>query len=476
MGGSTKRGEGVGNVKIGPPRTVRAPAWITANEVHFAARIGLLASMPFPWRGRLRGKPDCTCPQVETWGQSGTMPAKAHSSCSSRSSSRSPQRHHGCWQSTTSIRVYTQARWRASHPEYDVTWRIVKRAEAVVQAIALVELTREGWVERVHEGRRCFPVLVHQLLAMTLQLGAESAELCLDQLFEVPDFQDISRTEALEVVDHMKIEGYLYESGGLLSMGDKAERVFGRKNFAELYAVISSPVLYRVATKSGRDIGALEQAFVDRLVEDMSSFLLGGRAWTVEHVRHEDRHVIVRDAPRGVKPRWGGFIPQHLGFDRCQRIASILSSDRDFPYVDPSAATIVAERRDELGPLLRRRGPWLQVDSEGARWWTFAGGRINQTLKHALEIQAGWKVQVDNFGVKIAGDGVTQESVRSAISAMAAPEHWTLPERRRGIVARLPDYRLSKFQPSLPERFGLEVVATYLLDFDGAAAWLRGLD
>ena len=31
-------------------------------------------------------------------------------------------------------RAETQARWRASHPEYDVTRRIVKRAEAAEQA------------------------------------------------------------------------------------------------------------------------------------------------------------------------------------------------------------------------------------------------------------------------------------------------------------------------------------------------------
>lgn len=83
-------------------------------------------------------------------------------------------------------------------------------------------------------------------------------------------------------------------------MGLKAEKVYGRKNFLELYAVFSSPVLYRVSTQAGRDIGSLEQDFVDRLVEEMSSFLLGGRAWTVERVSHEDRVVVVREAPAGL--------------------------------------------------------------------------------------------------------------------------------------------------------------------------------
>ena len=43
--------------------------------------------------------------------------------------------------------------------------------ETVLQAIALVELARKGWVESIPPHTRCWPVLVHQLLALTLQLG-----------------------------------------------------------------------------------------------------------------------------------------------------------------------------------------------------------------------------------------------------------------------------------------------------------------
>lgn len=57
--------------------------------------------------------------------------------------------------------------------------------EATLQAIALIELARSGWVESVRVSGRCWPVLVHQVLAMTLQLGAVSAERCWEQLSRV---------------------------------------------------------------------------------------------------------------------------------------------------------------------------------------------------------------------------------------------------------------------------------------------------
>ena len=91
-------------------------------------------------------------------------------------------------------------------------------------------------------------------------------------------------------------EDYLFESGGLLSMGEQAERIFGRKNFLELYAVFSSPVLYRVSDRAGREIGSLEQDFVDSLVEDMSS-LPARRAGLDRRARQPRRAHRAR--PRG---------------------------------------------------------------------------------------------------------------------------------------------------------------------------------
>jgi ATP-dependent Lhr-like helicase len=344
---------------------------------------------------------------------------------------------------------------------------------AVLQAVALIELAREGWVERVAPQDRCWPVLVHQLLALTLQFGAISAERCWEQLSRVPDFLAITRTEFDATVEHMKKEEFLFEAGGLLSMGQQAERAFGRKNFMELYAVFSSPVLYRVVTGAGRDLGSLEQDYVDRLVEKMSSFLLGGRAWTVERVSHDDRVVVVREAPGGVKPSWGGFVPQHLGFELCQRMKHVLTEAVRYPYVDEPGFKHIEEKRGDLGDLLRRSGPAVQIDDGVARWWTFAGGRINHTLKYGLEVAEGWKVVADNLQLRIEGDGIGHLAVSKAIARMTEPRFWDAPDMRRAVLARLPGYRLSKFQDCLPEPFALEVIERYLLDVEGTVRWLR---
>ncbi len=345
-------------------------------------------------------------------------------------------------------------------------------AVSVVQSTALVKLASRGWVERVKDETRAWPVLVHQILAMTQEHGGISAERCWLMLQRVPDFRGITEAEYLELIEHMKAEGYLLESGGLLSMGMTAEKAFGKKNFLELYAVFSSPVLFRVQTETKRDLGSLEQAFVDRLVDDMSTFLLGGRAWQVININHSERIVRVRQAPRGKKPSWGGFLPQFLGFEVCQEMKAVLVSDEEYPFLDARANAALTEWRADLGELLKRADNELRYDNDAVTWWTFAGGRINQTLKYALEWKGRWKVVPDNFALRIQGDGVTHESVRGVIEALRDPAFWKDAETRKKLNAMVPEYRLSKFQRVLPEKWQVEMVGGYLLDFEGTARWL----
>lgn len=114
-----------------------------------------------------------------------------------------------------------------------------------------------------------------------------------DHLSRVPDFQGISRTEFNELIDWMIQDNSMILTSGLLILGPQAERRFGRRNFMELYAVFSSPQSYTVQSADGRPLGTLSQDFVDGLVDGVSCFLLGGRAWLVNFTNHSERTVQV---------------------------------------------------------------------------------------------------------------------------------------------------------------------------------------
>lgn len=366
--------------------------------------------------------------------------------------------------------------------------------EGVLQAIALIELAKAGWVEAVGVEKRCWPVLIHQLLALSLQHDGIGAEDAWQQLSRVPDFKDIHRAEYDRLLNWMLRDGALRLAGGRLVLGPQAERRYGRKHFMELYAVFTSPQTYTVQTSDGQPLGTLSQSFVDRLVDGVSSFLLGGRAWHVIRVQHDDRRVMVETAPRGRQPTWGGFIPQFLGLELCQRIRQVLRSDERPNFLDDTAWQVLSTHRAAMRTLVNApRGgmEWELADASSSpdatqgttstarelRWWTFAGGRINSTLRYALQaVGPQWKVIPDNFLVKIRGEDLSEQAFRDAISKLEEPDFWENQRLWAEVSQSLPNYRLSKFQPLMPPWVEREVVAGHLLDVGGAWRWLSGLD
>lgn len=345
--------------------------------------------------------------------------------------------------------------------------------DAVLQAAAIVELARGGWVEPVERQERCWPVLVHQLFALTLQFGAISTERCWQLLSRIPDFTGIARGEFDVLIDGMVADGHLFQAGGLLSFGERAERAFGRRNFSELYAVFSSPVLYRVRTAAGGDLGSLEQGFVDRLAEGMTSFLLAGRAWVVEAIRHADKTIVVREAPKGRKPTWGGFVPQYLGYTLCRRMRALLVTTDPLVYADGAASAAIEGYRADLGDALRRVDMPAISDEAGTTLWTFAGGRVNTTLRLALQTCWGLRVSADNLAIRFVHSEASVEAVLLAFKAMADDEWWRRSDTLEHMLAGLPNYRLSKFQDVLPPRYAAEAVQRHVLDIDTTITVLR---
>ena len=315
--------------------------------------------------------------------------------------------------------------------------------ETVLQAIALIEMAKKGWVESVPTNNRVWLVLVHQILALTLQFGAISVEKCWQQLSAVPDFSGINRSEFEHLIAYMVRENFMYLSEGLFSIGDQTEKTFGRRNFMEIYAVFNSPQLYKVTTEAGYVIGLLEQNFVDKLVEEMSSFLLSGKAWVVNYINHEDRTVKIIPAPRGKQPTWGGFIPQLLGFEVCQQIKELLSRRDRLLYIDRKSQSSLDEWRQELNSVLGCSGLCIFVEEERVLWWTFAGGQINHTLKYGIQVTKDWKiVALGKYmlpetvkGQKLL-DGII-DVVEFKMAILCFQSHW-LPNGRTSVDSALP--------------------------------------
>jgi ATP-dependent Lhr-like helicase len=56
----------------------------------------------------------------------------------------------------------------------------------------------------------------------------------------------LSLEDRQHIVDHMLGTGMLHEDGGVLGLGSRAEREFGRRHFGDLVVSFSSPMLLSV--------------------------------------------------------------------------------------------------------------------------------------------------------------------------------------------------------------------------------------
>ncbi|MBL8783835.1 MAG: DEAD/DEAH box helicase, partial [Deltaproteobacteria bacterium] len=343
---------------------------------------------------------------------------------------------------------------------------LTTEAMGALQAVALVELAKRGWVELIEKPSRAWPVLIHQVVAMSLEKDGVAPDEAWAVLSRVEDFKGIGRGEFDRLIDGLVRDEALVRVSGRLVVGPKVEKHFGRKNFREIYAVFESPQSYTV-TAGQQIIGTLEQNFVDLLVQGESAFLLAGRAWWVERVSHDERRVAVVAAPRGKEPSWGGILPRFLGFEVCQAMLAVTLSDGPIPWLSPAAMEKIQEWRDSLDGVDVRGG--LVGSGDGVRWWTFAGGRINQTLKLVVSaLRSTWSVSADNLGVRIRSDGgVVHGDVRTLVEQLADPETWESESLWAEVAARLPNYRLSKFQVLMPPWVVREMLAGYLVDVEG---------
>ncbi|MFZ5479216.1 MAG: DEAD/DEAH box helicase [Myxococcota bacterium] len=342
---------------------------------------------------------------------------------------------------------------------------------SVLRATALVELAREGWIEPIRPDTRCWPVLAHQVVAMAVHHGTVDPNTAWQRLRGVHAFRDVSCDEFAALLRDLVAKGYLFHSAGKLSVGDAAERTWGRRSFRDFCSVFLTRVPWRVVSTTGDEVGTLDGSYALSLECD-HTFLLGGRAWVVRSVDEHAHVVTVARTTRAGPPSWRADSPMLLGFELCDQMKSILLGSAQFAYHDARAAESLEELRAAEGPLLRSGG--LAFGPDDVVWVNYAGGRVNQTLKYALSHMCGWRVWATNLAIRI--ERVRPEMAVAGLIELARPGFW---ERLGGSVAgSLPIVRVSRFLQLLPPAAAREVVASHLLDIERTSAvmtaWAAG--
>jgi hypothetical protein len=352
---------------------------------------------------------------------------------------------------------------------------ILLKSGVTLLAAAIIDLFRRGYIEPAAPSAWSPHVLAHQAIALAMQEQGSATHGWWTWLEGCAAFRKVSPPERESIVRHMVDNDILVEADARLALGARGEKLYGAKNFLELYAVFSTPRVLRVMHGQS-EVGVVDASFLQDKEQKVPNFVLAGRPWRIVGVDWKGGTCSVEPAEVGGYPRWFG-LPVSLERSLCQAMRRVLASKDTDPSWSKRAVTQLDLQRESHAFLEDSSLP-LEEDPDGrCRWWTFGGGAGNRVLAGLLELELGERVSPSNTFITFSnGAAESAVGIRQAIDALATrPLTWD-------DAARLVDpgqrSRVSKFQPCLPPDIEHGLIARETMSVEDAnatlAQWKQG--
>jgi ATP-dependent Lhr-like helicase len=321
--------------------------------------------------------------------------------------------------------------------------------EDLLVTLGITALWRSGMVEAVVPPPRPSHIYAQQVLALVLQeRGITRGDLAswLGGALDV-----VPSADRVAILEHMLANGILAEDQGVLGMGPRAEREFGRRHFSDVVAAFSSPMLLTVH-HGVAELGSVHPTSLARRDDSPSILLLGGRNWKIVDVDWPHRRVAVVPVPEGGRSRWLGSaraLPGRI----CRSVEKVLAGSNPGCSLSQRATVILQDMREQFAFVDAVSMPITQ-HRDATQVWTFAGGKANAMLAGAFRARGMTVSSSDGFCVSVRG------TVASVVS-----QHIALIDAGK-CVPEVPD-RLAdelKFSACLPDTLSTEILEARLSD------------
>ena len=317
---------------------------------------------------------------------------------------------------------------------------------AFLLALGITQRWSKAWVEAAVPPAKPWPIVAQQAMVATLERG----ELPMHELADVlaGSFPELDRSPIDQLVEHMvKIE-YLDRSDGVVRVGPRMEREFGRGHYRDLLASFSGSMLL-----TGKH-GSAEVGYIDPTVltgeQENRLILLAGRSWRVTGIEWSKKTVWLEPAKEGGKARWMGGA-RSLSREVCQGIRVVLA-EGTFASLTLSQRAKAALKFLQDDMSISSGSHFLTSRPEEAivRTWTFAGTRANRTFAR----------NATGAGSKVKFDALSVQAPASLLES--APGTWmTLTDDELAVFAET-----IKFSVCLPRNLLAETVVARAFEVD----------
>ena len=331
------------------------------------------------------------------------------------------------------------------------------REDDLLLAAGLLLAWSRGFVEPVAAPPSPRHITAQQLLALCLQEG-RVGERTWQEWLPLPALA----ADAPQIAAYLVEQGYLDTDGGMLFIGPEAERRFGHRHFMNLMAVFTAPPEFTVL--HGRDeIGRVDPSLLADRVEGPRLLLLGGRSWRVTWTDWKRRRCFVEPAEGGGRARWLSDGVGGLSFEIARSMRDVLLGAEVPVSLTRRASGLLAGLRSDGIGRVHAGGLVISRGEDDLRWWTWAGYRVNATLKATLGGVADEAQRVDDLSIRLRAD-LRPSTWRGVVDAVQ--DRLCLPEVDEKALAGL------KFSEALPRHLAVATLAARLADLNHARAVL----
>ena len=331
------------------------------------------------------------------------------------------------------------------------------REDDLLLAAGLLLAWSRGFVEPVAAPPSPRHITAQQLLALCLQEG-QVGERTWQEWLPVPALT----ADAQQITAYLLEQGFLNADGGMLFIGPVAERRFGHRHFMGLMAVFTAPPEFTVLHVRD-ELGRVDPSLLADRVEGPRLLLLGGRSWRVSWTDWKRRRCFVEPAEGGGRARWLSAGVGGLSFEIARSMRDVvLGAEAPVVLTQRAAGVLAGLRSDAIGRV-RAGGLVISRGDDDLRWWTWAGYRVNATLKATLSNVADEAQRVDDLSIRLRAD-LRPSSWRGVIDPVR--DRLCLPEVDEKALTGL------KFSEALPRPLAVATLARRLADLDHARAVL----
>ncbi len=177
----------------------------------------------------------------------------------------------------------------------------------LINAIAIVELAREKWVESALIPSAAYTVLFQQIFSMIQQKFGLRHSYLKEIVEKSNSFRNINEEKLLNFIQYLIEKEYLEFSNGEYLLGKEIEKEYGYNflmNFISIFETIPEfSIIYK-----NKEIGTLQSWFVYSLLKEnkTSNFILAGNTWRIDKIDYDKYRIYVQISKDGGLAVWLG--------------------------------------------------------------------------------------------------------------------------------------------------------------------------